>query len=88
MYGTEGTLLVGGPEGKAMLKVNTDDIDNGEWRKINELPKALPDPITLWVHDILNQKETCYGLKEAIELSEIVENAYNSYIEGKKIYFS
>lgn len=88
LYGTEGSLLVGGPEDQVHLRSN---IINGAvpgWIMPFELPKALPSPIQQWVKGITEGGEIHFGLEEGLQLTELMVHAYRSHRENRKVYFS
>jgi 1,5-anhydro-D-fructose reductase (1,5-anhydro-D-mannitol-forming) len=87
LCGTEGSLFIGGPNNEIKLisdKVNTQ-IQG--WIKPTQLPEALPNPLVQFVNGIINNTEIHFGIKEGIELTELMEAAYKSHKERKIIKF-
>lgn len=87
LYGTEGSLFVGGPENKVSFISNKANIDIPGWVTPSKLPSALPKPINQWVNGILKGSEIHFGLDEALQLTELMEAAYISHKEGKVVKF-
>ncbi|NMA94555.1 MAG: Gfo/Idh/MocA family oxidoreductase [Clostridiales bacterium] len=85
LYGTEGSLFVGGPENK--VRLISDKMDNKfkGWITPTELPKALPSPIEQWVDGIVHNKQIIFGLEDGIWLTELMEAAYMSYKEKRVV---
>jgi predicted dehydrogenase len=87
LYGTEGSLLVGGPDNEVRLITNKLNKELPGWIKPSQLPAALPNPIKQFVNGILNGTEIPFGFTEGIELTELMEAAYASHKEKKVIKF-
>lgn len=87
LYGTEGSLLVGGPENKVRLMSNKIDSPVKGWITPSQLPKPLLSPIQQWVNGITKGEEICFGVEEGIELTELMEAAYISHREGRQVMF-
>jgi 1,5-anhydro-D-fructose reductase (1,5-anhydro-D-mannitol-forming) len=87
LYGTEGSLFVGGPENKVRLISNKLNNEVPGWISPSKLPEALPRAIEQWVNGILYNKEIYFGLEEAIQLTELMEAAYMSHKEGRVVKF-
>jgi len=84
LYGTEGCLFVGGPEGKVQMITNKQP---GGWFTPSELPKSLPSPIVQWVKGILEGTPITFGIEDAVQLTELMEAAYKSHREGRQVEF-
>lgn len=87
LYGTEGTLLIGGPEHR--VKVTSPKISstvNG-WMDVNSLPKSLPSPIEQFVKGVLEGTPIVFGLEDGTQLTELMEAAYISHRENRKVKF-
>ena len=87
LYGTEGCLLIGGPEKSVRLISNKLDCPIIGWITPSQLPKHLPSPIEQWVEGILYGKNIEFGVEEGIQLTQLMEAAYISYKEGRMIDF-
>lgn len=85
LYGTEGSLFIGGPEGK--VQINSNKLNTSGWVSPDELPKALPAAIKQWVDGILKETEIHFGVEEGVQLTELMEAAYISHREGRKVSF-
>jgi len=85
LYGTEGSMFVGGPEGGVRLISNKIDCAVKGWIKPVDLPKALPSPLKMWVSGVVEGTPIPFGLVAGTELTELMENAYISHREGKQI---
>lgn len=88
MYGTAGSLLVGGPENKVRLLSNRINSPVHGWITPSQLPKALPSAIQQWVKGITEGTEIYFGLEEGIQLTELMEGAYKSHRENRQVAFS
>jgi 1,5-anhydro-D-fructose reductase (1,5-anhydro-D-mannitol-forming) len=87
LHGTEGALFVGGADGK--VKVNSSKL-NGKvsgWVDANHMPKGLPSAIEQWVKGILEGTPIVFGLEDGTQLTELMEGAYISHREGRKVQF-
>jgi len=87
LYGTEGTLIIGGPDGKVRIASNRIKSDVAGWITPSQLPKGLPAPIRQWADAVLNDAEIRYGLEEGTQLTELMENAYIAHREGRQVAF-
>jgi len=87
LYGTEGSLLIGGPEKSIRLMSNKLDCPISGWITPSQLPKPLPSPIKQWVDGILYGKNIEFGVEEGIQLTQLMEAAYISYKEGRMVDF-
>lgn len=88
LHGSEGTLLVGGPERSVRLqsaKLNQNGTPG--WIIPTRLPAALPMPIEQWISGILEGTPIEFGLTEGTQLTELMEGAMRSYRSGKQIEF-
>ncbi|MBN1342280.1 MAG: Gfo/Idh/MocA family oxidoreductase [Phycisphaerae bacterium] len=88
LYGTEGTLCVGGPEEKVRIRSNKIASSVPGWVTPAELPAALPRPIELWARALIDGTETPFGLDDGVQLTELMEAAYLSHREGRQVMLS
>lgn len=82
MYGTEGTLLAGGPDNLVRIRSRRLDSSVPGWITPARLPEALPRPIRIWVNGILDGAPIPFGLEEGTQLTELMEAAYLSHRTG------
>lgn len=87
MYGTEGSLLIEGPERSIRLISNKTGASVPGWISPSHLPKALPMPIEQWVSAIEEGSPIEFGLIEGTELTELMEAAYISHREKRMVEF-
>lgn len=87
MYGTEGSLFVGGPDNKVRLKSNRTDSPIPGWITPSKLPDPLPSAIVQWVNGIMEGTEIYFGLEEGIQLTELMEGAYKSHHVKRQVAF-
>lgn len=85
LYGTEGSLLIGGPDNT--VKVASSKNKTAGWWVPETLPAALPSALAQWVDGILSGSTIHFGLEDAVALTELMEGAYQSYREGRRIDF-
>lgn len=87
LYGTEGSLLIGGRrQGVQLYTTKLGGKLNG-WLNPSDLPKPLPDPLRQWVGGILRDETIHFGIDDAIQLTELMEAAYQSHREGRIVNF-
>ncbi|HZJ83136.1 MAG TPA: Gfo/Idh/MocA family oxidoreductase [Clostridia bacterium] len=79
LYGTNGSLFIGGPEDKIRLISDKLDSKVAGWITPTQLPEALPSAIDQWVDGILNNGEIIFGLEDGIQLTQLMEGAYKSH---------
>jgi predicted dehydrogenase len=87
IYGTEGSLFIGGPDNKVKLLSNRIKTDLPGWIQPSELPPALPSAMRQWVDGILKGTTIHFGLEDGIQLTELMEAAYISHREGRQVEF-
>ncbi|HUT32885.1 MAG TPA: Gfo/Idh/MocA family oxidoreductase [Planctomycetota bacterium] len=85
LYGTEGSLLIGGPEGRVQLRSNKVASSVPGWVAPAELPKPLPAPLRQWVSGILEGAPIHFGLEDGTQLTELMEAAYRSHRTGRQV---
>ena len=85
LYGTAGTLLIGGAEGGVRLRSDRVQADVPGWIAPTDLPKALPAPIRQWVDAVVHGGEIRYGLEEGFQLTELMQAAYIAHREGRQV---
>lgn len=88
LYGTDGTLFIGGPENHIKILSNKIKTDVTGWITPNRLPEALPSAVRQWVDGILKDTPIHFGLEEGIQLTELMEAAYISHREGRQVEFT
>jgi len=87
LYGTEGTLLIGGPDGRAQIRSNKIASSVQGWIAPSELPKPLPPPLRQWASGVLTGEPIHFGLDEGMQLTELMANAYRSHRTGRQVSF-
>ncbi len=85
LYGTDGSLFIGGPENKVRLISNKVENQVQGWVTPTDLPQALPSAMEQWVDGILNNGEIIFGLEDGIHLTELMEGAYKSHRENRMV---
>ena len=84
IYGTEGSLFVGGPQGISLYQKGAV---NG-FVKPDSLPKPLPDAMAQWVGAIRGEGEIVFGMEDALMLTRLMEGAYRASEEKRRVAFS
>ncbi len=87
LYGTEGSLLIGGPEGKVHLNSSTRAGEINGWVQPDQFPQALPTPFEQWIDAILRNGPNPFGIASAVALTELMDGAYRSYNLRRQIMF-
>ncbi|HBG00731.1 MAG TPA: gfo/Idh/MocA family oxidoreductase [Firmicutes bacterium] len=87
LYGTEGSLFVGGPESRVQLNSSLVQGKISGWVRPDQLPKALPQPIEQWIGAILRDGANPFDIHRAVELSELMDGAYRSHSLRRQIMF-
>ena len=85
LNGTKGSLLVGGPSGGVHLNSTETGSEITGWITPSQLPEPLPNSTKQWVEGVKNNKKIHFGIKEGIELTELMESAYLSYKSGEMV---
>ncbi|MFW5976463.1 MAG: Gfo/Idh/MocA family protein [Bacillota bacterium] len=85
LNGTEGSLVIGGPENGVKINSNKSQSKITGWVNPSQLPDPLPHPIEQWVFGILENDEIHFGLEEGIQLTELMEGAYESFKTGEQV---
>ena len=87
IYGTEGSLLIGGPDNTVKISSKKYAPESKGFVTPSDLPDALPSAIRQWMDAIENGGSPQFGLEEGIQLTELMEKAYESYRTGKRVDF-
>ncbi len=87
LYGTEGALLIGGPDGGVKLRSNKVESSVPGWVVPASLPQAKPEPIRQWVTACLTGGDSPFTLDDGIQLTELMEAAYIAHREGRQVEF-
>lgn len=86
IYGTEGTLLIGGPTGQIhLLSRRLGPEAAPGWVTPTALPKADPSPLRQWVAAIKEGKTPHITAQDGRDLTELMEGATRSHREGRPI---
>lgn len=88
LYGTKGSLLIGGAE--QSIKLISDKMDSKikGWISPAQLPEALPMPIEQWISGITKGTAIDFGINEGTTLTELMQGAYLSHREKRMVEFS
>ena len=84
IYGTQGSLFVGGPEG---IRLYRNDGQVSGFLHPDRLPAELPSAMKQWISAIKGKGEIFFGLDEGIQLTELMEAAYLSQSEHRRVNF-
>ena len=79
--GTEGGVRMLSPRDGVELR--SDKIDEKGWQKVESLPERGVSPINQWIDGCNKGTSIEFGIVEAVELTEIMEAAYASHLEGE-----
>jgi len=79
LYGTEGSLIVGGPDNRVQLISNLLGTQVQGWISPSQLPEAEPRPIRQWVEALLEGRDAPFGIEDGTQLTALMEAAYASY---------
>jgi predicted dehydrogenase len=79
IYGTDGTLTINGTDVRLASSKVTANADYMGFITPNQLPPALPDPISQFVDGVLYGKEIVFGMEDAIALTEMMAAAYKAH---------
>jgi len=85
VYGTEGTILVNNSEIKIISKKMQNEFAG--WLTPSTLPQSLDAPIYQWINAVKNDTPLLYGTVEGSNLTELLEKAYISHKENRKVDF-
>lgn len=85
LYGTQGSLIVGGAESKVRLISQIIETPVNGWITPSHLPDALPRPIKQWIGGIEENSQIYFGLEEGLQLTELMEAAYISNFEKRVV---
>lgn len=77
--GTEGCLLIGGPDQQARLRSKLLGDGGAGWTTLADPPPALPHPIDQWLDAIAGAGTIAYGIDEALALTRLMDAAYRSW---------
>lgn len=86
VYGTEGTLLIGGPGPEVRLwsrRIGSREAQG--WIMPTELPKAQPSPLRQWVAAVREGAPTTISLQDGRDLTELMQGATLSHQQGRPI---
>ncbi len=88
LYGTGGTLLIGGPTGSVQMYSTMDASAVKGWVMPTDLPERLPSPLEQWISAILEDTEILFGVEEGTQLTELMQAAMTSYREKRRVPLS
>lgn len=87
LYGSKGSLLIGGPKRQVQISSSLLDGEMDGWVQPHRLPVALPSALEQWVNGILRNKTIHFGLADALMLTKLMDGAYRSHHSGTQVYF-
>ena len=87
LYGTQGSLLIGGPNRQIQLRSNLVKGSVEGWVQPSELPAALPSALEQLVGAILRDEPIHFNIDEAVVLTELMDGAYRSHKLRRQIMF-
>ena len=85
IYGTDGALLA--TDHKVRVSTSETRKYSNEYLEVARLPRPLPSPMQTWFNAIEKGDDVVFGMKDAIGLSELLENAYISYKNNTIVAF-
>ncbi|HEY5586169.1 MAG TPA: Gfo/Idh/MocA family oxidoreductase [Ruminiclostridium sp.] len=85
IYGTKGSLVIGGTENKVRLISKNIETPVQGWITPSTLPEALPRAAVQWIKGITEGAEIFFGLEEGMQLTELMEAAYVSHRERREV---
>jgi len=84
LSGTEGSLLVGGPD-ETSVRIRSKKLDSKGWVTPDRLPEPLPATVQIWVDGVLRGAPIPFGLEEGTQLTELMEYAYIAAREKRQV---
>lgn len=87
VHGTEGSLLYGTPEPKLLLRTGAKgEEEAGRWQEL-PIPANRPGAFAQWVSHIQNGTSAEENIRAAVELTRIMEAAYQSVQAKRSVVF-
>lgn len=85
VYGTEGAILVGGPDEGVWVRsrLNGGKVDG--WVRPGQLPPPDPSPLSQWITAVSGGEPAKISLQDGRDLTELMEAATRSHREGRPI---
>ena len=85
VHGTEGALLVGGPDNAVWLNSRKTGSAVGGWIRAQDIPKDDPSPLHQWIRAIQDGTPALITLQDGRDLTELMEAAARSHAEGRPV---
>ncbi len=85
VYGTEGTLFIGGSTNDVQIFTKKLDCEYNGWIRPKTLPKELPSAIKQFVYGVLNDEPIHFTVDDGVNLTELMVAAYKSHKEGRSV---
>ena len=79
--GTKGGVRMLSP--RDGVEIRSDVLDSKGWKKVEELPSRSDSPVDQWVNGCVNGAEIDFGIDEAVQLTELMDAAYQSHLRGE-----
>ncbi len=88
IFGTEGSLLIGGPKETIMFGTNGSGHEGiPGWVVPARLPEASASAMQQWIDGIRSDAPIMFGLEEGIVLTELMVGAYKAHETGAWVKF-
>ena len=79
--GTHGGVRMLSPRDGVELR--SDSVDSQGWQKVTDLPERGVSPIDQWIAGCIDSSAIEFGIKEAVELTEVMDAAYQAHNSGQ-----
>ena len=79
--GTHGGVRMLSPRDGVELR--SDSVDSQGWQKVTDLPARGVSPIDQWIAGCIGSSAIEFGIKEAVELTEVMDAAYQAHNSGQ-----
>ena len=89
IYATKGTLFIDGKDQGVLQSgylAGTEPKKSG-WFKVGSMPKPGKSAIDQWLDAIEYNEPVEFGIKEAVELTEMMDKAYESFEKNTEVDF-
>ena len=89
IHGTKGTLFIDGKDQGVLQSgylAGTEPKKSG-WFKVGSMPKPGKSAIDQWLDAIEYNEPVEFGIKEAVELTEMMDKAYESFEKNTEVDF-
>jgi 1,5-anhydro-D-fructose reductase (1,5-anhydro-D-mannitol-forming) len=89
IYGTKGTLFIDGKDQGVLQSgyLAGKEPKKSGWFKVGSMPKPGKSAIDQWLDAIEYNEPVEFGIKEAVELTEMMDKAYESFEKNTEVDF-